>query len=124
MIKLKGLIKENKSMIMNYSDHLGAYLEQLRPNIRGWKFHMEHMTGSWYWSNRKFEDVIYATWGWEGKNQIPVETSDGESFKSIKLKLDPKKSLESKLDIKKDVKKYIDKMKKELPKIEKKILDY
>ena len=43
------------------------------------------MTGSWYWENRKFEDVIYATWGWEGKNQIPVETSDGESFKSIKL---------------------------------------
>ena len=120
----KHLLKEYNDDVATYSNELGNYIRLLNPNIRGWKFGVEHMTGSWYWENRKFEDVIYATWGWEGKNQIPVETSDGESFKSIKLKLDPKKSLESKLDIKKDVKKYIDKMKKEIPKIQKKILEY
>ena len=122
MIKLKQLLKENK--IAKYSSDLGDYIKLLKPKINGWKFGMEHMTGSWYWEHPKFEDIIYATWGWEGKNEIPIETSDGESFKSIKLKLNAKKSLESKLDIKKDVKSYLAVMKKELAKIEKKLLEY
>jgi hypothetical protein len=126
LIKIGGghLLKEYNDKVSKYSDELGGYIKLLRPNIRGWKFGEERMTGSWYWEHPKFEDVIYATWGWEGKNEIPLETSDGESFKTIKLKLTPKESSADKLDIKKDVKKYIDAMKKEIPKIQKKLLDY
>ena len=125
LIKIGGghLLKENKSMIMNYSDYLGAYLEQLRQNIRGWKLQVDNMAGSWEWYNRKFEDSIYATWGWEGKNEIPLETSDGESFKAAKLKLKASEP-EDEQNLKRDAKKYIDTMKKEIPKIEKKILEY
>ena len=115
------LLKEqSKGMIMNYSDHLGAYLEQLRPNIRGWKFGVERMTGSWEWTNRKFEPSVFATWGWEGKNEIPLETSDGDAFKAVKLKLKASEP-EDEQNLKRDAKKYIDTMKKEIPKIEKKL---
>ena len=117
------LLNENKDMIMYYSDALGNYIKQLRPTIKGWKFSIDHMTGSWEWSNRKFEDVVYATWGWEGKNEIPLETSDGESFKAVKLKFKASEPEDEK-NLKRDAKKYIDTMKKEIPKIEKKILEY
>ena len=120
MIKLKKLLKENKDLVSSYSLHLGQYLKNLRPNIKGWKFSEEYMTGSWYWSNRKFEDVIYATWGWEGQNSIPVEY-DGESIKTIKLKLKTSEPEDEK-NLKRDAKKYINAMKKEFPKIEKKLL--
>ena len=73
---------------------------------------------------KKFEDSVFATWGWDGKNQIPIESSDGHDCGTIKLKLTPKDSFKDKLDIKKDVKKYLDTMKKEFPKIEKKLLKY
>ena len=122
MIKLKKLLKENK--VKKYSDELGAFVKILKPNLKGWKFDIERMTGSWYWHHSKFEDVIYATWGWEGKNMIPLESSDGMDLGKIKLKLTPKESLENQLDIKKDVKKYIDTMKKELPKLQRKLLEY
>ena len=135
LIKIGGghLLNEVKDEIFRYKDALEGYLKQLRPNIRGWKFHTEHMTGSWYWENRKFEDIIYATWGWEGRNEIPLETSDGIAFKAVKLKLNPKTIKSDDYDridssdeksLKKDVKKYIDTMKKEFPKIQKKLLDY
>ena len=55
---------------------------------------------------------------------IPLESSDGMDLGKIKLKLTPKESLENQLDIKKDVKKYIDTMKKELPKLQRKLLEY
>ena len=112
-----------KDMIMYYSDALGNYIKQLRPTIKGWKFSIDHMTGSWEWSNRKFEDVVYATWGWEGKNEIPIETDEGDSLPKIKQKFkgtDP----EDEKQLKIDAKKYIALMKKEIPKIEKKILEY
>ena len=117
------LLTENK-MVFYYMEHLGPYIQQLRPNIRGWKFVVERMTGSWEWTNRKFEPAVYATWGWEGRNEIPLETSDGESFKAVKLKLTPPKDTTDEKQLKKDAKKYIDTMKKELPKIEKKLLEY
>ena len=121
MIKLKQLLKENK--IAKYSSDLGDYIKLLKPKINGWKFGMEHMTGSWYWEHPKFEDIIYATWGWEGKNGIPLETSDGVVLKAAKLKFS-KFDHEDADSIKKDAKKYIDTMKKELPKLQKKMLDY
>ena len=120
LIKIGGgyLLKEqSRSMIMNYSDYLGAYLEKLRPNIRGWKFDIDRMAGSWEWSNRKFEEVVYATWGWEGKNEIPLETSEGNAWKAAKLKLKASEPEDEK-NLKIDAKKYLDVMKKELPKIE------
>ena len=120
MIKMSKLLEGN-SKIAAYSNKLGSSIYLFKPNIRGWKFAVEHMTGSWYWENSKFEDIIYATWGWEGKNEIPVETSDGHSFKTIKLKLTPKTTSAEQLDVKNDVKKYIDTMKKELPKLEREL---
>ena len=122
LIKIGGghLLKENKSMVFDYMEHLGPYIKQLRPNIRGWKFSVERMTGSWEWTNRKFEPSVFATWGWEGKNEIPLETSDGDAFKAVKLKLKASEP-EDEQNLKRDAKKYIDTMKKEIPKIEKKL---
>ena len=113
------LLTENK-MVFYYMEHLGPYIQQLRPNIRGWKFVVERMTGSWEWTNRKFEPSVFATWGWEGKNEIPLETSDGDAFKAVKLKLKASEP-EDEQNLKRDAKKYIDTMKKEIPKIEKKL---
>ena len=120
-MKLKKLLLEYNDKVAKYSLELGDYIKLLKPKIKGWKFGVERMTGSWYWEHPKFEDIIYATWGWEGKNEIPVETSDGHSFKTIKLKLTPKTTSAEQLDVKNDVKKYIDTMKKELPKLEREL---
>ena len=128
------LLTENK-MVFYYMEHLGPYIQQLRPNIKGWKFTVDYMSGSWEWYNRKFEPVIYATWGWEGKDEIPIESSDGEVFKAAKLKLKPSISkakvgkgvtadTTDEKQLKKDAIKYINVMKKEFPKIQKKILEY
>ena len=123
-MKLKKILLEYDNKIAKYSSDLGDYIKILKPRINGWKFDVEYMSGSWYWEHPKFEDVVYATWGWEGQNKIPVEISDGKSLKSINLKLKPKESLEDQLDVKNDVKKYIQTMKKELPKIQKQLLEY
>ena len=123
-MKLKTLLLEYDKKVANYSDELGNFIYLLRPKIKGWSFSIQRMTGTWEWNHPKFEDAVYATWGWEGKNEIPLESSDGDDLGKIKLKLKPKESLESKLDVKKDVKKYLDAMKKEFPKIEKKLLKY
>ena len=123
-MKLKTLLLEYDKKVDNYSDELGNYIQLLRPKVKGWSFSIQRMTGTWEWNHPKFEDAVYATWGWEGKNEIPLESSDGDDLGKIKLKLKPKESLESKLDVKKDVKKYLDAMKKEFPKIEKKLLKY
>ena len=123
-MKLKTLLLEYDKKVANYSDELGNFIYLLKPKIKGWSFSIQRMTGTWEWNHPKFEDAVYATWGWEGKNEIPLESSDGDDLGKIKLKLKPKESLESKLDVKKDVKKYLDTMKKEFPKIEKKLLNY
>jgi len=123
-MKLKTLLLEYDNKVANYSDELGNYIQLLRPKVKGWSFSIQRMTGTWEWNHPKFEDAVYATWGWEGKNEIPLESSDGDDLGKIKLKLKPKESLESKLDVKKDVKKYLDAMKKEFSKIEKKLLNY
>ena len=123
-MKLKTLLLEYDKKVANYSDELGNYIQLLRPKVKGWSFSIQRMTGTWEWNHPKFEDAVYATWGWEGKNEIPLQSSDNEYFGRVKLKLTPKESLESKLDVKKDVKKYLDAMKKEIPKIEKKLLRY
>ena len=129
--KLKTLL-EGKDEVFKYKDELELFIKSLRPNIRGWKFGVDYMSGAWEWTNSKIKCSVFATWGWEGKEEIPLETTDGDSFKAIKLKLNPKKIEKDDMDnsigykdqksLKRDAKKYIDKMKKELPKIEKEIL--
>ena len=117
------LLKEYNDKVANYSDALGKYIQNLRLGIRVWVFSTEYHYGSWAWTNKKFENHFYATWGWEGKNEIPLETSDGDAFKAVKLKLkvgDP----EDEKQLKDAAKKYINVMKKEFPKIEKKLLEY
>ena len=123
-MKLKTLLLEYDKKVAKYSDELGEYIKLLKPSIRGWKFDVERMTGSWYWKHPKFEDAVFATWGWDGRNAIELESTDGMDLGRINVKLKPKESLESKLDVKKDVKKYLDAMKKEFSKIEKKLLNY
>ena len=83
----------------------------------------EYHSGSWEWTNRKFDNAFYATWGWEGKNEIPIESDEGDDCGTIKQKFkgtDP----ENEKQLKIDAKKYIALMKKEIPKIEKKLLEY
>ena len=87
-MKLKTLLLEYNDKVAKYSDELGEYLAQLRPSVKGWKFSIQRMTGTWEWNNRKFEDAVYATWGWEGKNEIPIETSDGESSSDTDRRFD------------------------------------
>ena len=126
LIKIGGghLLKENKNLVFDYMEHLGAYIKLLSPNIRGWKFGIDRMAGSWEWYSSKFKDVsIFATWGWEGRHEIPLETSDGDVFKAVKLKLKASES-EDEQNLKRDAIKYINAMKKEFPKIQKKILEY
>ena len=122
-MKLKTLLLEYDKKVANYSDELGNYIQLLRPKVKGWSFSIQWMTGTWEWNHSKFEDAVYATWGWEGKNEIPLETSDGESFKAVKLKFKASEPEDDK-NLKRDAKKYIDTMKKEIPKIEKKLLEY
>lgn len=118
------LLKEYNDKVASYSDELGEYLAQLRPNVKGWKFSMQRMTGTWEWNHPKFEDAIYATWGWEGNNQIPVESSDGHDCGTIKFKITPPKDSADEKQLKKDAIKYIKTMQKEFPKIQKKLLEY
>ena len=136
LIKIGGkhLLNEGKDEIFKYKDELEIYIQGLRPNIRGWKFGVDHMSGAWEWQSTRVKDVsIFATWGWEGREEIPLETSDGDSLPAVKLKLNPKTVKKDDYDtmdpsdekqLKKDSKKYLDKMKKEFPKIEKKLLEY
>ena len=123
MLKLSTLI-EGKKEIFKYKDTLEGYLKQLRPSIKGWKFSVDYHSGAWEWSNRKFEDAVYATWGWEGQNEIPIETSDGVEFKAVKLKLKPSTDTTDEKQLKKDAMNYIKAMQKEFPKIQKKMLEY
>jgi len=117
------LLKENSDMISYYSDALGKYISQLRFDVRGWQMSLEYNTGSWEWTNKKFDSVVYATWGWEGKNEIPLESDMGDNLGKIKLKFKASEPEDEK-NLKRDAKKYIDAMKKEFPKIEKKLLEY
>ena len=118
------LLKENKNLVFDYMEHLGPYLQQLRPSIKGWKFQVDRMAGSWEWYNPKFKDVsVFATWGWEGRHEIPLETSDGDAFKAVNCKLKVGNPEDEK-EMKVNAKKYLDVMKKEFPKIQKKILEY
>ena len=107
------LLKENDAVV-KYSDELGAYVAGLRPKIAGLKFSVEHNTGSWLWEDNKIG--IYATWGWEGKQEVPIEPDDQAGVvKTLKYKYTG--------DLKKDAKWYISNMKRYLPGI-KKDMDY
>ena len=77
------LLKEYNDKVATYSDALGKYIEGLRFSIRGWQMSTEYHSGSWEWTNKKFENHFYATWGWEGKNMIPLESSDGVDLGKI-----------------------------------------
>tara|TARA_R100001443_G_scaffold72299_1_gene80454 strand:+ start:432 stop:830 length:399 start_codon:yes stop_codon:yes gene_type:complete len=118
----KHLLIENRD-VSAYSDALGNYIRALRFDIRGWQMDVEYHSGSWEWTNRKFDNAFYATWGWEGKNEIPIESDEGDDCGTIKQKFkgtDP----ENEKQLKIDAQKYIALMKKEIPKIEKKLLEY
>ena len=113
MIKLKKLLNENK--LQKYSDELGGYIMQLKPTIGSGafklKFSIERMTGTWAWAGRFIE--IYATLGWEGKKEVPIEIGynergdEGTVVKKLKYK--------PTFDLKKDAKWYISNMKRYIP---------
>ena len=91
-MKLKTLLLEYNDKVATYSNELGAYIKILKPKIKGWSFDVERMSGAWEWNHPKFEDAVYATWGWEGENnRIPYESSDGAYLGIGKLKLTPPK---------------------------------
>ena len=105
-MKLKTLLLEYDKKVAKYSDELGNYVKLLKPNIRGWKFDVERMTGSWYWE--KGDIIIYATLGWEGKKEVPIE--DGDTGDVVKrLRYNPT------FDLKRDSKWYLSNMKRYIP---------
>ena len=69
------------------------------------------MTGSWEWFDKDLS--VYATLGWEGKKEVPIEIGmapdghEGEMVKKLKYK--------PTFDMKKDAKWYISNMKRYLP---------
>ena len=101
------LLIEN-SKVKKYSDELGEYIFQLRPKIAGLRFIIDRMTGSWEWSNRDIG--IYATWGWEGKKEVPIEMGEPDPGNVVK-----KLKYNHTGDLKKDAKWYISNMKRYLP---------
>ena len=128
LIKIGGghLLTENAD-IDDYSHELGEYLNSMRiPQIKGWRFSIDIHSGAYVWDHAKFEENIYATWGWAGKNEIAVQVGDGVDFEynnEIKLKFKGFDGFDEK-QMKIDAKKYIDAMKKEFPKVQKKLLEY
>ena len=54
------LLKENDA-VSTYSAALGQYLAGLRFDIRGWQMSREYHSGSWEWTNRKFDNAFYAS---------------------------------------------------------------
>ena len=119
-MKLQLLLERNMK-IAEYSDELGAYIMQLKPSIGSGafklKFSIERMTGTWAWAGRFIE--IYATLGWDGKKEVPIEigyNEAGDEGKVIKkLRYNPT------FDMKKDSRWYLSNMKRYLPGI---IKDY
>ena len=120
-MKLKTILLEYDNKIAQYSDELGGYIMQLKPTI-GYgafklKFSIERMTGTWAWAGRFIE--IYATLGWDGKKEVPIEigyNEAGDEGKVIKkLRYNPT------FDMKKDSKWYLSNMKRYIPGI---IKDY
>ena len=125
------LLIENAD-VDDYSQELGEYLHHIRiPPVKGWTFTIDINSGAWMWDHvpGKFEDSIYATWGWMGKQEIAIEVGDGDfnagplKSRKIKLKFKGLDGFDEK-QMKIDAKKYIDAMKKEIPKIQKKMLEY
>ena len=122
------LLTENAD-VDDYSQELGEYLHHIRiPPVKGWTFTIDINSGAWMWDHvpGKFEDSIYATWGWMGKNQLTIEVGDGVDLdirKKVNLKFKGLDGFDEK-QMKIDAKKYIDAMKKEIPKIQKKMLEY
>ena len=109
-MKLKTLLLEYDDKVAKYSDELGTYIKALRPKIGKLKFDIERMTGSWIWEDR--EIGIYATLGWEGKKEVPIEPDDGAgTVKTLKYK--------PTFDMKKDSKWYLSNMKRFLPGVKK-----
>ena len=91
--------------VEEYSDELGIYILGLRPKIAGLKFNLDRMTGSWEWTSG--DVVIYATYGWMGKHEVPIEPIEQDVVKTLKYKHSG--------DLKKDAKWYISNMKRYLP---------
>ena len=110
-MKLKTLLFEYDDKIAKYSNELGAYIKGLRPRVGKLKFNIEPMTGAWEWEDNKLS--VYATLGWEGKKEVPIEIGlapDGHEGDMVKtLKYNPK------FDLKKDAQWYISNMKRYLP---------
>ena len=109
-MKLKTLLLEYDSKIAKYSDELGEYIRIMKPKIAGLKFDVERMTGNWVWEDN--EIGIYATWGWEGKKEVPIEPDDGGGVVK-KLRYNPT------FDMKKDATWYISNMKRYIPGVKK-----
>ena len=111
------LLKEKKDDYVDFEQYaqedLSYYIQGLRPSVKAggatWKFDIDRQQGSWYWTSPKHEVDIYATYGWNGKEQIEWEVEGEKIGKPDKYK--------AKYDLKKDAKWYIDNAKKAIPKI-------
>jgi hypothetical protein len=107
---IRKIIKEGKADVQKHSDELGAYLRIMKPKIAGFKFSIAFGSDAWEWSHPKLDDVVYATWGWEGKPTVPIELGHelgGDVIKTLKYN--------AKYNLKKDAIWYLSNMKRYLP---------
>ena len=118
------LLNENKDDYVDFEQYaeedLSYYIQGLRPSVKAlgatWKFDIDRQTGGWYWTSPKYELDIFATYGWNGKQQVNWEIDDKKVGKVDKYK--------AKYDLKQDSKWYIDNAKKAISKMKKEVLDY
>ena len=118
------LLNENKDDYVDFEQYaeedLSYYIQGLRPSVKAlgatWKFDIDRQTGGWYWTSPKYEPDIYATYGWNGKQQVNWEI-DGEKVGKVD-------KYKAKYDLKQDSKWYIDNAKKAISKMKKEVLDY
>ena len=74
----------------DYSEEMAHILKKKNPRIRTqkttWHWDYETQTGSWSWWTKDYPDLeLYATYGWEGFEGIPIEIA-GEPVARIRVK--------------------------------------
>ena len=76
--ELKQIIKEIASDAAMLDQHQTA-MEAKIPKKLGegqWEFSVDRFSGTWEWSNKKLNRVMYATAFWNGEEMLPIEVLD------------------------------------------------
>ena len=123
--KLKEIIREEIQQLNEKIDiedaqlAMAKVLGKKRIKVAGFEFDIEWMSGSWRWDKGGIS--IYATYGWENFQGIPIDVRGGDdvdTLYSTSIKMKPSG------DTNMDVKNYLKAMKKVLPRLFNKYKSY